>query len=101
MKKKYIVLTIVIAIIILFIVLFMFLMNSKNEEMIKLKGYLFFGISYCDKSDFSDSILMFMTDYKCKLCGTEGISSGYTPSLCFNCSKITGRCEKCGKLIKI
>ena len=101
MKKKYIVLTIVIAVIALLITLFIFFMNSKNEEMIKFKGYLFFGNSYCESHTISkggDAI----SNWKCKLCSEEDDSSTTNvPSICFKCSKITGRCTECGKLLKV
>lgn len=41
------------------------------------------------------------TKWHCKLCGKTG-HSNYTdtPELCELCSKVTGRCEQCGKKLK-
>lgn len=85
----------------------------KSDEYKIKKAYDLFGKEYCSyvynpnnpfqirNDGHSDIGCTSITEWKCKICGYKGESgTTITSSLCNECSKITNRCSKCGKLAK-
>ena len=109
-KNKKTILSIIV--IILLIISILFVINNiplTNDNIIVLKANIMFGHSSCPTNnpdyhsekdlDHFGFYATVMTPYKCGVCrkNTES-SSSFIPKMCRSCAKITGRCEKCGKL---
>ena len=102
MKKKIILLLLSILSIAFIIITIFIIRNNKNTDDYKInKGYKIFGSSYCDGHNPFKFAGQALTGWTCKICGYEGVHSNTaTPTICSECAEITGRCSKCGKLLK-
>ena len=90
-------------------------LNKKLSANHKINiGYEIFGNDYCEEHDSSKyesnvtdvgtnitPVGAAYTKWKCKICGHEDMFNNTgVPVLCAECAEITGRCSRCGKLIK-
>lgn len=74
--------------------------NWKDTEIIK-KGYELFGDDYCLGHNTLELAGDAFGGWDCALCGRntwDAQMPGYV--LCYSCEKVTGRCHKCGKLLR-
>lgn len=95
---------IIIGIIIIVIIAALNIFNSSNgkpKSELDQKGYNIFGYDYCDTDHSMEIGGDALTDWKCKLCGKKATNPDTNvPEICSDCARITGRCNKCGKLEK-
>lgn len=103
-KKILLLLLLIISIIIIIIAFFIIRNNNINTDDSKIKkGYEIFGSDYCNGHGQDPIIVDGWPSYStCKICGIEKHNdvphSDFT--ICTECAKITGRCSKCGKILK-
>ena len=72
---------------------------TKQEK--EQKGNDIFGKNYCTTNHSIEVGGDAITEWSCKLCGTNAINfDTNVPKLCINCSRVTNRCNQCGKLKK-
>lgn len=94
MKKKIIVCIVIIFLIVSFFIAF----NHK-----KIKGYFLYGFDSCNRNCSSISKeqlnLMGVALLKCPICSNECETSP-DMIICYKCASSTGRCTKCGKIVK-
>ena len=106
MKNKRILFIILIVAFIVAISIFFILRknndNNNDNNIVIEKGYELFGKEHCSghKPPIVDGWPSYST---CKICGiTKRNHAAHSDFIiCPECSKITGRCAKCGKLLKI
>ena len=102
MKNKKI---LFILLIVIFVVISIFFIIRKNStsNIIREKGYELFGKEYCDGHVLGKERVLGWDSYStCRICGiTQKNDAPYSDFvICSECSKITRRCPKCGKLEK-
>jgi len=99
--KKRILLIIFIAFTLIVIAL-IHILNTTNQESkneLKEKGDSLFGYDYCTTNHSLEGGGDALTKWECKLCGYTDINPDTNiPEICYDCSKKTDRCYKCGKL---
>lgn len=96
--KKYL---IIVMISCLFILVILMLINNSMQQQTKInKGIKEFGTDCCQGHGFGFAGDAF-TAWKCEICGYEGTRPDTdVPEICSECAEITGRCQKCGKIIQ-
>lgn len=96
MKKKIIISILIVGLLIFGLWKFIFFILNKD---LITAGNDLYGIKKCECNIYESEIVgLAFTHWKCELCDFEGVESHTgIPKLCFNCSKITKRCEECGK----
>lgn len=86
------------------IVIALYLFNSSNgvpKTELEKKAYELWGAEYCTTNHGMEMGGCALTDFKCTLCGiTVTNSTTNVPKLCDKCAILTGRCNRCGKLLK-
>ena len=98
--NKSILAILVIIIVIGIIMTIFFITKNTNNNNIHEKGYKLYGSEYC-AGHANEVGLTVMTNYVCHLCGDcKKAGSSPAPVICLECSKETGRCTRCGKLLK-
>ena len=101
MKNKRILFIIIIVAFIVAISIFFILRKNNDNNIVIEKGYELFGNEHC--SGHRPIIVDGWPSYStCKICGiTKHNDVPHSDFIiCPECSKITGRCTKCGKLLK-
>ena len=103
MKNKRILFIVLIVAFIVAISIFFILRKNNTNNIIIEKGYELFGNKYCDGHASGGITVDGWPSYStCRICGitkhNDAPHSDFT--ICSECSKITGRCTKCGKLLK-
>ena len=100
MKNKRILFIILIVAFIVAISIFFILRKNNDNNIVIEKGYELFGNEHC--SGHEPTIYPSTMYSTCKICGsTKHNDVQYSDFIiCPECSKITGRCTKCGKLLK-
>lgn len=64
------------------------------------KGYRIYGNDYCIINHYLEIGGDAFIYWTCKLCGKTATNSDTNvPEICNICSALTGRCNKCGKLV--
>ncbi len=73
--------------------------TKLSETEIKQKANKILGSNYCNTDHNKEVGGDALTGWTCKSCGQTAINpTTNTPEICEECSKITGRYNKCGKL---
>ncbi len=100
MNKKKTTSLIVVIILIAFIIGFIIIIKNSNKGKIS-KGYEVFGVEYCNGHPIS-AATGWPSSIRCRICekNKENTKHNTDAIICPQCSKITGRCDTCGKLLK-
>lgn len=100
MRGKVIKIIIIILLIVCLGIIVSILGIKLNEKDIIDVGYEKFGSDFCTghSTTLAGDAL---SEFHCLLCGEEKVHSNTDiPKICVECSKKTGRCQECGKLLK-
>lgn len=105
MKNKKILFIILICVFIIVVSIFFLIRKNNTNNAIIKKGYELFGNEYCNCNRNKNTVIIvdgWPSYSTCKICGiTKHNDAAYSDfTICNECAKITGRCSKCGKLLK-
>ena len=69
---------------------------------IKIKGNKQYGKDYCLGHSYVEPVKSYYKTFRCNLCSKKyeyDYENEAAPLICEDCSKLTGRCPVCGKLL--